>query len=89
MSAHVLLKLLNKLRKEIKCKACRAFYFFFCNEFNKFKNTRVRMLVSTIMMALELLINRSFGVKRSRFRHVYETSKWTLLRNVIKSENHW
>ena len=26
MSDHVLLNLLNKLRKVIKCKACRAFY---------------------------------------------------------------
>ena len=29
MSAHVLLNLLNKLEKEIKCKACRAFYLLF------------------------------------------------------------
>ena len=29
MSAHVLLNLLNKLGKEIKCKACQAFYLFF------------------------------------------------------------
>ena len=29
MSAHVLLNLLNKLGKDIKCKACRAFYLFF------------------------------------------------------------
>ena len=28
MSAHVLLNLLNELGKEIKCKACRAFYLF-------------------------------------------------------------
>ena len=28
MSAHVLLNLLNKLRKEIKPEACRAFYCF-------------------------------------------------------------
>ena len=27
MSAHVLLNLLNKLGKEIKCEACRTFYF--------------------------------------------------------------
>ena len=37
MSAHVLLNLLNKLGK-------RAFHLFFCNEFNKFNNTRARML---------------------------------------------
>ena len=29
MSAHVLLNLLNKLEKEIKCEACRTFYLFF------------------------------------------------------------
>ena len=29
MSAHVLLNLLNKLGKEIKCEACRAFNLFF------------------------------------------------------------
>ena len=29
MGAHVLLNLLNELRKEIKCVACRAFYIFF------------------------------------------------------------
>ena len=29
MSAHVLLNLLSKLGKEIKCEACRAFYLFF------------------------------------------------------------
>ena len=29
MSAHVLLNLLNKLGKRIKCEACRAFYLFF------------------------------------------------------------
>ena len=29
MSAHVLLNLLNELRKDIKCEACRAFYLFF------------------------------------------------------------
>ena len=29
MSAHVLLNLLNELRKEIKGEACQAFYLFF------------------------------------------------------------
>ena len=29
MSAHVLLNLLNELRKRDKCEACRAFYLFF------------------------------------------------------------
>ena len=29
MSSHVLLNLLNKLEKVIKCEACRAFCYFF------------------------------------------------------------
>ena len=29
MSAHVLLNLLSSCGKEIKCKACQAFYLFF------------------------------------------------------------
>ena len=33
MSAHVLLNLLNELKKEIKCEACRAFYLFFATSF--------------------------------------------------------
>ena len=41
MSAHVLMNLLNKLRKR--------------NEFNKFNNTRARMLDSIYHMALRLL----------------------------------
>ena len=28
ISAHVLLNLLNELRKRVKCEACRAFYLF-------------------------------------------------------------
>ena len=54
MSTHVLLHLLNELKKEIKCEACRAFYLFFRNEFNKFNNTRERMLDSTYHMTLKL-----------------------------------
>ena len=56
MSAHVLLNVLNELGKdlEIKCEACRAFYLFFRNEFNKFNNTRVRMLDSIYHMTLRL-----------------------------------
>ena len=54
MSAHFLLILLNELGKEIKCEACRAFYLF-RNEFNKFNNTRARMLDSIYHMTLRLL----------------------------------
>ena len=46
MSDHVLLNLFNELGKEIKCEACRAFYLFFTTSFNKFNNTRARMIDS-------------------------------------------
>ena len=50
MSAHVLLNSLNELGKKIKCEACRAFNLFFRSEFNKFNNTRARMLDSIYHM---------------------------------------
>ena len=43
MSAHVLLNLLNELKKKTKCEACRAFYLFYRNDFDKFNNTGARM----------------------------------------------
>ena len=35
MSAHVLLNLINELRKVIKCEACRAFCRFFATSLIK------------------------------------------------------
>ena len=55
MSAHVLLNLLKELGKRYKCEACRAFYIFFRNKFNKFNKTRARMLDSIYHMTLRLL----------------------------------
>ena len=40
MRSHVLLNLLNELLKEIKGEASRAFYLFFCKEFNKINDTK-------------------------------------------------
>ena len=37
--------------------ACRAFYLFFRDEFNKFNNTRARMLDSIHHMPLKLIKN--------------------------------
>ena len=54
MSAHVLLNLLNELRKRDKCEACRAFYLFSRYELNKFNNIRARMLDSIYHMKLRL-----------------------------------
>ena len=42
MSAHVLFYKMIRI-KAIKCETCQAFYVF-CNEFNKFNNTRARIL---------------------------------------------
>ena len=39
MSAHVLLNLLNKLRKRDKMRGLPRILSFFHNEFNKFNNT--------------------------------------------------
>ena len=46
MSAHVLLNLLNELRKRDKVRGLSSISSLFRNEFNKFNNTRVRMLDS-------------------------------------------
>ena len=50
MSAHVLLNLLNKLGKRDKMRGVPSILSFFCNEFNKFKNTGARMLDSIYHM---------------------------------------
>ena len=46
MSAHVLLNLLNELRKRDKMRGLPSILSLFRNEFNKFNNTRARMLDS-------------------------------------------
>ena len=71
MSAHVLLNLLNELSKSDKMRGCRVFYFFYRNKFNKFNNTGARMLDSKYHMTLEILKNRIFGVKMSKFSHLF------------------
>ena len=44
MSAHVLLNLLSELKKNDKMRGVSSILSLFCNEFNKFNNTRARML---------------------------------------------
>ena len=46
MSAHVLLNLLNELGKRDKMRGLPSILSLFRNEFNKFNNTRKRMLDS-------------------------------------------
>ena len=50
MSAHVLLNLLNELRKRDKMRGLPSILSLFCNEFNKFNNIRARMLDSIYQM---------------------------------------
>ena len=45
MSAHVLLNLLNELGKRDKMRGLLSILSLFRNEFNKFNNTRARMLL--------------------------------------------
>ena len=53
MSAHVLLNLLNELGKDMR--GLPSILSLFRNEFNKFNNTRARMLDSIYHMALRSL----------------------------------
>ena len=50
MSAHVLLNLLNELMKRDKMQGLPSSLSFFLNEFNKFNNTKARMLDSIYHM---------------------------------------
>ena len=54
MSAHVLLNLLNELRKSDKMLGLPSILSLFCNIFNKFNNARARMLDSTCHMTLKI-----------------------------------
>ena len=55
MSAHVLLNLLNELGTRDKMRGLPSILSLFRNEFNKFNNTRARMLDSIYHMTLRLL----------------------------------
>ena len=63
MSAHVLLILLNELRKRDKVRGLLSILSLFRNQFNKFNNTRARMLNSIYHMTLRLLRNLISAVK--------------------------
>ena len=54
MSAHVLLNLLNKLRKIDKMLGLPSILSLFRSEFDKFNNTKARMLDCFFHMALKL-----------------------------------
>ena len=64
MSAHVLLNLLNELRKSEKNASLAEHFVFFRNVFDKFNSTGAPMLDSICHMTLKLLLNRGFLRKK-------------------------
>ena len=67
MSAHVLLNLLNELGKTNKMRGLPSILSIFRNEFNKFNNTRARMLDSIYHMTNTL--KSHFWCKTLYFSH--------------------
>ena len=55
MRAHVSLNFLNELEKRDKMRGLPSVLSLFRNEFNKFNNTRARMLDSIYHLTLRLL----------------------------------
>ena len=55
MIAHILLNLLNELRKRDKIQGLPSILSPFCNKFNKINNTKAQMLDSIYHMTLRLL----------------------------------
>ena len=63
MSAHVLLKLLNELRKRDKMRGLPSILSLFRNEFNKFNNARARMLDSFYHYDIKITFKSHFWRK--------------------------
>ena len=76
MSAHVLLNLLNELRKRDIMRGLQSILSFFRNKFNKFDNTGARLLDYIYHMTLRLLLNLISGVSYI-FVIMYATLLWT------------
>ena len=76
MSAHVLLNLLNELGKRDKMRGLPSILSLFRNKFNKFNNTRARMLDSFYHMT-NTLKSHFCRKKRHNFVIMYSTLLWT------------
>ena len=76
MSAHVLLNLLNELGKRDQMRGLSSILSFFRNEFDKFNNTRARMLDSFYHMT-NTLKSDFWRTKRYSFVIMYATLLWT------------
>ena len=78
MSAHVLLNLFNELGKSDKMQGLPSIFSLFCKEFNKFNNTRARMLASICHMTN--ILKSHFWRKNViilSLRVMYATLLWT------------
>ena len=75
MSAHVLLNLLNELRKRDKMRGLPSILSLFRNEFNKFNNTRALMLDSIFHM-IKIILKHIFGVKTLGFYHMCDVKSF-------------
>ena len=78
MSAHDLLKLLNKLRKRDKTRGLPSILSLFRNLFNKFSNMGARMLDSIYHMTLKLLENHIVGIILPSFTQRYNGRHYVL-----------
>ena len=77
MSAHVLLNLLNELGKRDKMRGLPSILSLFRNEFNKFNNTRARILDS-IYHNYDITLKSHFCHKKIyTFVVVYAKLLWT------------
>ena len=65
MNSHVLLNLLNELRKTIKCETCQAFYHLFGTRLiNSIKQDSTNVILY-LSRDIEMLKNSIFDVKTS------------------------
>ena len=76
MNAHVLLNLLNELGKRDKMRDLPSILSLFRNEFNKFNNTRARMLDSIYHMT-NTLKSHFWWLNRYNFVIMCATLLWT------------
>ena len=67
MSAHVLLNLLNELRKTDKMRGCSRIFSLFRYDFNTINNTGARMLDSIYHMTFKIILKSYFGVTMLEF----------------------
>ena len=83
MSAHVLLNLLNELRKRDKMPGLQSILSLFPNEFNKFSNTGARILFVCLFVALRPQVN-SYG-HGGTVSSPHHTFSWAIFNKQLTS----